>query len=354
MSSPRQRHLGGLVLLTAVVLLFPTVAKTDYALGRVIEILFFVGLCSAWNIVGGFAGQFAFAHSIYIGAGAYAAALCADRGVSPFLGLAIGAAASVALGCLIAWMANRFELPRLAFALITLAFSEIGLLFVLTSDPLGGPSGFAIPFQEESSLAMLQFDSGAGYYFVVAAVALLTIGVSIWVYHSRWGLYYRCVRDNERAGSAIGVSPLRVKLHSMAISAALTSLMGGVYALYVGFVDPHELAGPSIIIQVILFTAVGGMGSIWGPVLGAATLVTLGDVLREQFGTALPPGSHALIYGVAVVLVLLLGKEGLVPTLAALGARVRRWLPRSDPPEAPHVEEVPTAVQGHQREGAHR
>lgn len=354
MKGDRNRHLMGLAAFAVVIMLFPIIGNTDYALGRVIEILFFVGLCAAWNIVGGFAGQFAFSHSIYIGVGAYSAALCASKNTSPILGLIIGCAVSIALGCLIAWVANRFELPRLAFALITLAFSEIGLLYVLASDWLGGPSGLSIPFQEKSSALMLQFDSSLGYYFVVAVVAVATMAVSIGIYHSRWGLYYRCVRDNERAGSAIGVSPLRVKLHSMAVSAALTSLMGGVYGVYVGFIDPHELAGPSIIIEVILFTAVGGMGTIWGPVLGAAVLVTLSDVLREQLGSVLPPGSHVLIYGVAVVLVLLLGKEGLTPTAKAVRARLAARGARPEHADPNHFNDRPRMVPGNQGEGAQR
>ncbi|MEU0302908.1 branched-chain amino acid ABC transporter permease [Streptomyces sp. NPDC006175] len=322
MNRVKRTDLVVLVLVAVVGLAFPLVFPSNYVISQGIEILFFVGVCTAWNIVGGMAGQFAFTHSIYIGCGAYAAAVCSVNGISPFLGMAIGCALSVVLGLAIAWTAARFQLPRLAFALITLAFSEIGLLCVLASDRLGGPAGFPIPFTRGESFWMLQL-SYTGYYMLVLLFTLLCLGVALTLMVTRSGYTYRCVRDNERAASAIGISTLRVKLHSMMISAALTSLIGSAYALYLGFIDPQELAGPEIMIEVILFAAVGGMGTLWGPALGAAVLVLLGNVLREEFGGVLPPGSHTFVYGSAVVLVIVLAREGLLDVLRKAWRTVR-------------------------------
>ncbi|MFD5296659.1 branched-chain amino acid ABC transporter permease [Streptomyces mutabilis] len=314
MSRVKRSDLVVLGLIAGAGLAWPLFFPSNYAISQGIEILFFVGVCTAWNIVGGTAGQFAFSHSIYLGCGAYAAALCSVNGVSPFLGMVAGCVLSVGLGITIAWTAARFQLPRLAFALITLAFSEIGLLCVLSSDELGGPAGLPIPFTGGESLWMLQLDH-TGYFLLVLLLTLLCLGVALVLTVTRSGYTYRCVRDNERAASAIGISTLRVKLHSMAISAALTSLMGSAYALYLGFIDPHELAGPEIMIEVILFAAVGGMGTLWGPALGATVLVVLGNVLREEFGGVLPPGSHTFVYGAAVVLVIVLARQGLLEIL---------------------------------------
>ncbi|CAN5289651.1 branched-chain amino acid ABC transporter permease [soil metagenome] len=324
MTSAMRSQTIGLAVAAVVLAFVPLLVGETYTLDILIRILLFVGLCSAWNIVGGMAGQLAFSHSLYIAAGAYSVGVFANMGLSPWLGLALAVIISVALGMLIAWLSARFALPHLSFALITLAFSELGLLVVISFKSLGGPAGMSIPYTGNDNFFNYETTSDFVHYWIALVLAVLSLGIGLVLWYTRLGIQFRSVKDNERAASALGVSPLRVKVTSMSISAALTALLGGAYAMYMGFIDPHFFASPTLIIQIILFSAVGGMGTVWGPALGAVLLVPMSDFLRTQFGGTLPPGAHVVFYGIFVIVVILLARGGLLDVVQRLVRRARK------------------------------
>ncbi len=308
-----------IVLLLAVVLppLLPS-----YYLHIIILTLVYVALASAWNIVGGMAGQISLAHSLFIGAGAMlSAALLLKLGVNMWLGLVVSALISGALGAIIAWIDFRFQLGHLSFVLITLAFGEMGAVVVEGWDFLGGASGLLLP-RDQGHFLQFQFGGGVGAFWAMLALAVAAILINVAILNAPLGYYLRTIRDNENAARAIGVNILRYKVAAMVVSAMLSSVIGTAYVRYLTFADPYLLVSPVIVIEIVLFATVGGLGSAFGPALGALLLVPLGEILRGKLGGVLP-GLHYFIYGVVVIAVILITPRGLLPLLEKWWARLR-------------------------------
>lgn len=282
--------------------------------------LVYVALASAWNIVGGIAGQISLAHSLFVGAGAMlASALLLKLGINMWWGMLIAAVVSAIMAAAISFIDYRFRLGHLSFTLITLAFAEMGEIVVIGWDFLGGASGLFLP-KDTGDFAAFQLGGGKGAFWMMLVLATLCILVNLAILNAPLGYYLRTIRDNENAAQAIGVGLLRNKMLAMVISAVLTSLVGTVYARYLTFADPYQLVSPVITIEIVLFATVGGLGHAFGPALGALLLVPLGEVLRGKLGGVLP-GLHYFIYGAVVIGVILLSPRGLMPLVARLWQR---------------------------------
>lgn len=306
-----------LVLAAVVPPLLPS-----YYLHIVILSLVYVALASAWNIVGGMAGQISLAHSLFIGTGAMlSTALLLKLGVNMWLGLVISAVISGVMGAMIAWIDFRFQLGHLSFVLITLAFAEMGTVIVEGWDFLGGASGLLLP-QDKGDFLAFQFGGGIGAFWVMLVLAIASILINVAILNAPLGYYLRTIRDNENAARAIGVNILRYKVAAMVISAMLSSVIGTAYVRYLTFADPYLLVSPIIIIEIVLFATVGGLGRAYGPAFGALLLVPLGEILRGKLGGTLP-GLHYFIYGVVVIAVILMTPRGLLPLFEKWFSRVR-------------------------------
>jgi ABC-type branched-subunit amino acid transport system permease subunit len=304
------RDLAILAVATLVALAAP-LALSTYWQHIAILTLFFAYLCAAWNLVGGYVGAFSFAHPLFFAAGGYAAAYLGVRGkLSPWLAMLAGVAVAVVIGLAIDTLAARFKLPMLSYALTTLAFSHMGLFIVRSIPALGGINGlYVVP--GTPGLWQFQFEAKAPFYYLMLTGAVGLTLLVWWFEQSRLGLEARVVRDNERAAEAIGVNALWTRLRVTAASAALTAAAGTFYAQFVLYVDPVSFLSPQLFIQVILFTAVGGMGTLWGPILGAVVLAPIGEILRATISTQYP-GAHMLVYGIVFVTVILLMPHGIV------------------------------------------
>lgn len=301
-------------------------ALNSYYLHILTIALVYVALASAWNIVGGMAGQISLAHSLFIGTGAMlAAALQVKLGINMWAGLVISAAVAGALGALIAWIDFRFQLGHLSFVLITLAFAEMAAIVVEGWEFLGGASGLLLP-RDTGDVLAFQFGGVQGAYWVMLGLSVVIVLINVAILNAPLGYYLRTIRDNEKAAQAIGVNVLRHKIVAMTISAVLTSIVGTCYVRYLTFADPYQLASPTITIEIVLFATVGGLGRAFGPALGALLLVPLGEVLRGQLGGAVP-GLHYFIYGVVVIAVIMVTPRGLLPLFEKLLRRRRTAAP---------------------------
>jgi branched-chain amino acid transport system permease protein len=308
-------------IVLALTALLPFVLSSYY-MNIVTLALIYVALASAWNIVGGMAGQISLAHSLFIGVGAmFSTALLLRYGINMWLGLVISAVISGILGAMIAWVDFRFRLGHLSFVLITLAFAEMGGIIVEGWDFLGGASGLLLP-RDTGDFWQFQFGGGRGAFWVMLGLAAICVMVNVAILNAPLGYYLRTIRDNERAAEAIGVNVLRNKTIAMVISAVLASVVGTAYVRYLTFADPYLLVSPVITIEIVLFATVGGLGRAYGPALGALLLVPLGEILRGKLGGTLP-GLHYFIYGVVVIAVILITPRGLLPLFEKLWARVR-------------------------------
>lgn len=262
-----------------------------------VRILIFALMGVAWNVMSGYGGMFSFGHAAYFGLGAYADAFLLVRyGVSPWIGMAVGALFAAGFGALTGFLCFHYRLKGAYFALATFAFAEMLRLTALTFEPTHGASGLNIPLIKGSSWWMLQFAAGsANYFWTILVLTAAAIAVTIVLQTSKAGQYVIAIREDEAAASSLGVPVMRYRLLTIALSAAMTAVAGAFYTQYYLFINPELAFGGSVSIQAILPSVIGGVGTILGPVVGALILGPLSDIaatlLRE------PPAALAFLQG---------------------------------------------------------
>ncbi|MBC7139532.1 MAG: branched-chain amino acid ABC transporter ATP-binding protein/permease [Defluviimonas sp.] len=311
-------------LLVWVVVAIALTMLNGYWVSVAVMMLVWCYLCTAWNLIGGYVGQISFGHGAFFGVGAYCSAyLSTTYGASPWLGMILGMGLSAVLALAVGYIPFRRGLSHLVFALLTLALAYAALYGVSGVRALGGTNGMFMSL-DETGLAALRFRDLWPYLIVMAAFNTVLLLVLQVLLNSRYGFIWRATRDNEAAAAASGINLFRSKQLAFAISAAATAVAGGFYAQFVGFIDPHSVLGVHVIIQILLFSVVGGTGTLLGPVVGTFVLFPLGEIMRVQL-MSLEAGSHQLVYGVALVAVILLLPGGLIGVLRrAMGGR---WFP---------------------------
>jgi branched-chain amino acid transport system permease protein len=273
-------------------------------------------LALAWNLLGGFGGQFSFGHALFFGTGAYASAVAqVTHGVNAWAALALAVAAAAAVGGFVGALAFRYGLKGSYFALVTLAFAEVFRIVALSAGFTGGGVGMMLPLKE--SFGNLQFGSRKGFVALMLGCVVAALCATAWLRHSRFGAQLQAVRDNEDAARAIGVDPYRTKLGATVASAAFMGAAGAFYLQVFQYIDPAIAFGPHVSVEALVGAIVGGMGTLWGPVLGAAVLHALGETTRNLFGQM--PGLNLVIYGSVLVLIVLFMPRG----LAGVGRSVR-------------------------------
>jgi branched-chain amino acid transport system permease protein len=322
------RHLVAVGVLAAVLAFVPLVlAPAQQAVA--VRVLIFAILALGWNVMSGFGGMFSFGHAAYFGLGAYVSVwLLVERGVSPWIGMVVGMVVAAAFAVLVGFLALRYRLKGAYFALSTFAFAEMLRLLATNSDLVNRAVGYNVPLRPESSWAFMQFEPGSSNYFWIAlALTVIALVVTILFLRSRTGRFTIAVRDDEDAAAALGIPVMRTKLITIALSGAITSVAGTFYVQYYFFVDPDVAFGSSVSIQAILPAVIGGVATIWGPVIGAAILGPLNDVTATLLRNP-PPGLEFLqgragldviVYAVLLILIILLLPQGVY------GALRDRW-----------------------------
>jgi branched-chain amino acid transport system permease protein len=281
-------------------------------------------LAQAWNILGGYGGQFSFGHALFFGTGAYVQAIAqVNGGLSPWLALALAVSAAAGVGLFVGALTFRYGLKGSYFALVTLAFAEVFRILAVSLGLTGGGVGLMLPLRE--SFANMQFASRKGYIVLVLGFVVAAMLVTAWLRHSRFGAQLQAVRDNEDAARAIGVDPWRVKLGAIVLSGGFMGAGGAFYVQVFQYIDPAIAFGPSSSVEALVAAIVGGMGTLWGPVLGAAVLHLLAELTRSLFGAL--PGLNMVIYGAVLVGIVMFLPRG----LSGMGRSVRdAWRGRHD------------------------
>lgn len=309
------RDLPAIALFTALVACIPLVTSSGVVLNFVMMALYACLLAQAWNILGGFGGQFSFGHALFFGTGAYAQAIAQVHGINPWLALPLALAASAAVALFVGALSFRYGLKGSYFALVTLAFAEVFRIVALSVPFTGAGVGLMVPLRE--SAANMQFAGRAGYVWLVLGFVTVALLASAWLRHSRFGAWLQAVRDNEDAARAVGVDPFRIKLGAICLSGALMGAGGAFYVQVFQYIDPGIAYGPATSVEALVAAIVGGMGTLWGPVLGAIALHLLADVTRNLFGAL--PGINMVIYGVVLVLIVMFLPRG----IAGIGVPLR-------------------------------
>ena len=314
----------------AVLLALPAVLGS-YAVTIFILIFFYGFLGQAWNIVGGYAGQLSAGHAAFVGVGGYTAAMLSiEAGLTPWVGMFVGAALAALLGAIIGYLGFRFGLRGFYFVLLTVAFAEICRIAVSNIDAIGGPLGLYITFTGDPR--QFQFRDGRVYYYIALALMLAATATAWAIERRRFGIYLAAIREDEAAAESLGVNALKYKMLAMVVSSFLTGLGGTFYAFYLFSLQPNTLFGIPLSVEIIIRPIVGGAGTLLGPILGSFILTPLAELSRLYLGQGGLHGAHLIAYGVLLIGVVLFLPEGAYPRLRRVLQRRSRVAPVSGPP----------------------
>jgi branched-chain amino acid transport system permease protein len=312
-----------LAVLLAVLLAAPFLVS-DYLLTVLIIILYSAYAGQAWNIMMGFAGQLSLGHALYLGLGGYVAATLFTRfGIGPWLGLAAAIPVATAAGAIIGFLAFRFRVAGIYFAILTIAFAEFARIGFDHLDYVNASSGLFLPVRQyaHNNPWLLRGDPAMFYYVILAATALLFVLCHV-LLRSRAGYFWLAIREDEVAARAAGIDTFRYKMIAVMASAAVTSFAGVFYAFFYNNLFPEQVFSISRSVEIILGPIIGGVGTLFGPILGAFVLTGLAETLSSAmaaFGLDLP-GATNVFYGICLLIVIVALPDGVWPPLSrALG-----------------------------------
>ena len=318
--------------LAGAALALPLLISSVFIIDIFIRILLFAFIGVAWNLMGGYAKQLSLGHAAYFGLGAYTSTiLLIQFGVSPWIGMLAGGGVAMLASLPIGALCFRLRGPYFAIATIATA-QMLMLLFLKFRDFAWGAEGTTMPNLGEAPL-MMQFEGKAPYYYIV--LALLAIGLAItWRIERSWmGYYLVAVGEDEDAAEAIGVDSLRIKRNIYLLSAFLTALAGTFYVQYIYFIDPNTAFSFNVSVEAALVSIVGGIGALWGPVIGAVLLEATSALLQSWLGGG-HGGVQLSVYSLILITVILWRPSGLIGVLTDAYGRVTRAT-AADSPKAP-------------------
>ena len=310
--------------LAVVVLILPLVVKSSFAIDIFIRILLFSFIGVAWNLMGGYAKQLSLGHAAYFGLGAYTSTILQiDFGISPWIGMVAGGVVAMLASLPIGWLCFRLRGPYFTIATIATA-QALMLIFLKFRDFAWGAEGTTIPNLGNAPL-MMQFEAKSAYYYI--ALGLLAIGLVItWLIEKSWmGYYLVAIGEDEDAAEAIGVNAPSMKRNIYMISAFLTALAGTFYIQYIYFIDPPTAFNFNISIEAALVAIVGGIGTLWGPVIGTVLLETTSALLQSWLGSSIG-GVQLTVYSLILIAVILWRPTGLIGVITDAW---RHYFPRS-------------------------
>ena len=317
MRSPLKLAAGLLAL--GALLAFPLVFTLPFPRHVMIMIFLYAMLAQAWNLLAGYCGQISLGHAVFFGTGAYTSSvLVKEFGLTPWIGMLAGALVAVALSQVIGYPV--FRLRGHYFAIATIAVGEIVQTLMINWDWVGGARGLFVPIKRPDSFLNFQFhESKQTYYYIALGFLLLALWITQRITRSRSGYYFRAIREDQDAAASLGIPVARYKQRAMALSAGLTALGGSFYAQYILFIDPESVLPLSLSILICLVAVLGGVGTLWGPVIGAAILVPLSEGTRIYLGGT-GKAIDLLVFGALIVLVSVIQPGGIM----ALAQRGRR------------------------------
>lgn len=311
-------------LVTLLVLMFPLLMTRPFPIHVMILIFLYAMLSQAWNLIGGYAGQVSLGHAMFFGIGAYTSTMLAVRWhINPWLGMIAGGIMAVLLSIIVGYPC--FRLRGHYFAIATIAAGEIIYTLFVNWEWVGGARGLFVPMQEES-LVNFQFHSTkVPYYYIILALAVISFAVTYWLERNRPGYYMRAIKEDIDAARSLGIDATKYKMLAMMISAFFTAIGGTFYAQYVLYIDPDSVLPLALSIRICLVAVLGGVGTLWGPLLGSAILIPLAEFTRVQLGGG-GRALHLVVYGALVVIIAVLQPGGLMALLK--GIRMPAWLSR--------------------------
>ncbi|MBR5472230.1 MAG: branched-chain amino acid ABC transporter permease [Oscillibacter sp.] len=329
----REMKLNKGIVIPAVCLLFavafPQIVTQKYVLQVGTTMLFFACFASAWNIIGGYAGQFALGNGLYIGVGAYAAGICYVGGFcSPWIGMLIGMVVSALLSAIIS--RPCFRLSGTYFALSTVAFLYIGLYIVSSIQyigdfKLGATMGLLLPYT--GRWQDMQFEKPVWFYVVLGALVII-VAVSAWIKNHRMGYYLMAIGSDQDASSTTGINVVMYKTYAQMISSALMAMAGSLYGFYLLTVMPTKVLSYTLSLEIMMYCVIGGKATLWGPVIGAMLMGFISEFMRTRMGAS-AASLGTVFYGIALILVVRFAPGGIYGLLTTLTDKIGGKLKKS-------------------------
>jgi branched-chain amino acid transport system permease protein len=314
------RTYGSIAITALLLALLPAAVHSNTVINALVTAMIIGLAAQGWNLLAGYGGQFSFGHAAFFGAGAYGNAILQVRyGINAYAAMLVATAIGSVVGAAIGYLSFRSGLRGSYFALITLAFAEVFRIIANAAPLTGGAAGTLIKLQV--SAVNFQFASRAVYFWMILALVTAAMLLVRAIERSRFGAYLVAVRENEDAAAALGVDTLHIKLEAITISAFLTALAGAFYVQYFLFVDATIGFGSWISIEALLAPIVGGLGTVFGPLLGALALYFLGEFAKAVAGRV--PGIDLALFGVLLIVVVAFARHGLQGLLTRLSVAMR-------------------------------
>jgi branched-chain amino acid transport system permease protein len=304
--------LGIIALAVALLACVPLITTSNVVLNFLVVALLIALVGQGWNVLGGYGGQYSFGHAAFFGTAAYTTGILQlHYGVNAWAGLVIGIAAGALTGAVTGALSFRSGLRGSYFALVTLAFAEV-LRIIASVAPITG-AGVGTLIKLDLRPEAFQFQSRAPFYWIILGFVAVSLLIAQRLEASRFGAYLVAIRENEDAARAAGIDVFRVKLGAMTLSAAITAAGGCFYAQYFLFLDAGIAYGPWISVEALLAPVIGGIGTVFGPLLGALVVKSLGEATKLVTGDV--PGLDLVIYGCVLILVVAFAPRGIAGLL---------------------------------------
>lgn len=318
-------------------LILPLISRNEYSFQYFSMVMLYAYWATSWNIIGGFTGQNALGHSVYIGVGAYVSVLLLNNcGIPVWIGMFAGGFAAGILSVIISYPC--FRLRGVYFTLSTVALQTV-ICTIMTSESTvlgvktGGAQGIRIAWTG-GGLATLQFMSKIGYYYLFLAFALVAVFICFVIRKSKTGFYLRAISTDEDAARSLGVNVPYFKLKAMFISAFMTAVGGALYAQFVLFLDPSRVFGFDLASELVILSVVGGKGYVLGPMIGACLMVPIKEIMRSSFSNSMA-GIWAVFYGLVLLLSIFFMPKGIIRAVESL---ILRYKTRRDAGKAKTTE----------------
>jgi branched-chain amino acid transport system permease protein len=312
----------GVVLIVTLLLALLVAPRfvNDYLLTVLILILFFAYAGQAWNIMMGFAGQLSLGHAIYVGLGAYtSAALYVHYGIGPWIGLLVAIPVAMACGAVIGFLAFRFGVAGVYFAILTIAFAEFARIGFDHFRFVGGSAGFFLPVAQYATNDLWNLrGKPVMFYYVILAFTVAAFLLCHLLLRSRIGYFWLAIREDEEAALALGIDTFRYKMYAVVISAGMTAVAGVFFAFFYNNLFPEQVFHISRSIEIILAPIIGGIGTLFGPIVGAFLLTGLSEAVTETLhalGLEIP-GAKQVFYGLCLLIVVMVLPDGIWPWIA--------------------------------------
>ena len=303
-----RRAISAIVAILLVLLLLPLLDLSNYWISFLVYCFTYSALGGCWNLIGGYAAQISWCHAAFVSIGAYTSFLSViNFEISPYIGIVLGALISMVFAGFVGMIS--FRLRGVFFSLCTIAFSEIVRLFIAwQKDFTKGNNGLIIIYKG-NSLKNLTFETDIPFYYIMLFLLAAVTTISFFLNRSKTGYYLRAIRADEDAAESLGIQTSQIKLKAFVASAGLTSVVGSFYAFFISYIDPTSVCGLDLSTKIGAIAIVGGMGTVWGPVIGGFVLFALTEGATAVFGSS---GATMLPYGLVLVIIMIFRPGGII------------------------------------------